>query len=317
MMFDTGCPQPNDSFTWVQVPHATGSRPALVCTPLEPFADHLFTTAVWSRGGWDELAAAMRVPAGGLVRVHQVHGRAVFVRRAGGPAAVHRAGAPIPEIASTDVADANLPDADIILCDDPLAAIAVQTADCVPLLVADRRSGAVAAAHAGWRGLAAGVPGATVHALARECDSRPADLIAAIGPAIGPCCYEVGADVRHRFEVEGAPPARIGRWFLERPRSTWANPSIDRVSASGRPGHWFFDAWQAARDQLEAAGVPAAQIHAAELCTASHADTFCSYRRDGAGAGRIAGAIRAASPARGLSPSAGRNTGSGCSGRTE
>src|SRR4029078_13150461 len=82
---------------------------------------------------------------------------------------------------------------------DPLVAIAIQTADCVPLLLADSRSGAVAAAHAGWRGLAAGVPAAAVSALARAFDARPADLVAAVGPSIAAPSYAVGPDVAERF----------------------------------------------------------------------------------------------------------------------
>jgi purine-nucleoside/S-methyl-5'-thioadenosine phosphorylase / adenosine deaminase len=162
----------------------------------------------------------------------------------------------------------------------------------VPLLIADERTAAVAAAHAGWQGLAAGVPSAAVTALAREFGSRPSDLIAVIGPSIGACCYEVGTAVRDRFEAAGFGPGRIARWFREEPRPTSRNPSMPGLPRPLRASHWFFDAWSAARDQLEEAGVPADRIFVAELCTASHPDTMCSYRREGSAAGRIAGAIR-------------------------
>jgi YfiH family protein len=161
--------------------------------------------------------------------------------------------------------------------DDPSVALAVQTADCVPLLIADRRTGSIAAAHAGWRGLAAHVPRVAVEALGRAFDSHPGDLVAAIGPSISAPRYEVGADVRIRFEQAGYSSGQLARWF----------------SPAERPGHWFFDAWCAAYDQLAEAGLAAPQVHVAALCTASHPDVFCSYRRDGKGAGRIAGAIRA------------------------
>jgi YfiH family protein len=256
-------PQPNGAFAWVQ---AAGG-PALVCVALRPFADHLFTTRAWALGGhaamadehWQPVAAALGVDAAHLVRLHQVHGAAVAVRRAG---------APQPP--------SSCPDADIVVSNDPSIALAIQTADCVPLLIADRLSGAVAAAHAGWRGLAAGVPGVVVAALAREFGSAPADLIAAVGPSISAERYEVGEDVRARFLVEGFPAAQIARWF--RPAE--------------RPAHWFFDGPRSVHDQLEAAGLPGGSIHAAGLCTATHPDLFCSYRRDGKGAGRIAAAIR-------------------------
>ena len=96
------------------------------------------------RRAWDEIADAMGAR---LVRVRQVHGADILVRRVG-----------------DDAAD-TLPEADIIVSNDPAVAVAIQTADCVPLLLADRRTGAVAAAHAGWRGLAAGVPRIAVDAL--------------------------------------------------------------------------------------------------------------------------------------------------------
>ena len=239
------------------------------------------TTRAWALGAgsnsdtdsaWAEVAAALDRP---IVRAHQVHGADLLVRRAGDP----------PLTA--------LPDADIIVSNDPTVAIAIQTADCVPILIADRRTGAVAAVHAGWRGLAAGVPRVTVEALAREFGSHPADLIAAAGPSIGACCYEVGPDVRRRFEEARWPESTMSRWFFTRPQPTMSNPSMAGLRAELRPGHWYFDSGRAASDQLESAGVPRDQIFVAELCTASHPRALCSYRRDGADAGRIAGAIRA------------------------
>ena len=275
-MFDTKSLQPSESFRWAQ----EGGPPALVCRPLEPLALHLMTTSAWELGqaatgnasrAWDEVAAAIGVP---LVRVHQVHGVAVLVRRRADPPAAERAAA------------------DIIVSDDPDVAIAIQTADCVPILIADRRTGVVAAAHAGWRGLAKGVPRVTVDALAREFGSRPDDLVTAAGPSIGACCYEVGEEVRLRFEDAGWPRSLIDRWFVPRPQPTARNPSMPGLP-DPRPGHSYFDSATAARDQLLSAGVPEKQIFVADLCTASHPGALCSYRRDGAAAaGRMAAAIR-------------------------
>ena len=257
-------PEPGDGFTWV---HAAAG-PALVCRALQPFADHLFTTRPWALGSapgpeagsaWEEVARALGVDSAHLIRAHQVHGASLLVLRADGP-----------RPATPD----DLPDADILVCDDPQVAIAIQTADCVPLLIADRRTGAVAAAHAGWRGLAARGPAVAVEGLTREFGSRPADLVAAIGPSISAARYEVGADVRARFVASGR--SQVAPWFVDADRSS----------------HWRFDVWRSARDLLEAAGVPAAEIHTAGLCTASHPDLLCSYRRDGMGAGRMAAAIR-------------------------
>ena len=241
----------------------------------------MITTRIWALGAgkngdsdpaWAEVAAALDRP---IVRVHQVHGADFLVRRAGDAPLTAR------------------PDADIIVSNDPAVAIAIQTADCVPILIGDRRTGAVAAAHAGWRGLAAGVPRATVDALAREFGSRPGDLVAAAGPSIGACCYEVGPEVRQHFEEAGWPESATSRWFFARAQPTMANPSMAGLRAEPRPGHWYFDSGRAASDQLEAAGVTRDQILVAALCTASHPLALCSYRRDGAGTGRIAAAIRA------------------------
>lgn len=255
-------PQPNERFRWTQTP----SGPSLVCTALEPYAQHFFTTSHWTLGspsadrsaGWIEVARAAGVDEHHLTRVHQVHGAAAILLRRGQP----RPGG-------------DLRDADILLTDDPSTALAIQTADCVPILIADRRTGNVAAAHAGWRGLAARVPEVAVAALARELGSRPDDLIAAIGPSICGDRYEVGGDVYQRFEAAGFR-AELSRWFGD----------------GVRPKHWQFDGPQAARDQLAAAGVPPSSIFAAGLCTATHADLLCSYRRDGRGAGRMAAVIR-------------------------
>jgi YfiH family protein len=255
-----------NTFEWRQTAHGR----VLVCIALEPYARHLFTSREWPLGSagdreraaaWSDLARALGVDEGGLVRAHQVHGAAIVVRRAGD---------------APRLDGGTLPDADVLISDDPSLALAIQTADCVPLLIADRVTGAVAAAHAGWRGLAAGVPGVTVTALARELGSAPADLIAAIGPSISAERYEVGEDVRARFLAGGFSTREMARWF----------------HPGARPGHWLFDGWQAAGDQLEAAGLDAAHIHSSGLCTATYPDLFCSYRRDGAGAGRIAAAIR-------------------------
>jgi polyphenol oxidase len=261
-------PELSGDFKWME----TAQGPALVCGALEPFSRHFFTTRTWTLGatvdeertpGWEELAKVIGVEEKDLVRARQVHGSAVVVRRKG-----------------RDRSGTRRSEADILVTDDPSAALAVQTADCVPLLVADRRRGSIAAAHAGWRGLAARVPSVAVEALGREFDSRPGDLVAAIGPSISAPRYEVGAEVRIRFEQAGFSSEQLARWF----------------SPAERPGHWFFDAWRAAQDQLAAAGVAARHIHLAALCTASYPDIFCSYRRDGKGAGRIAGAIRARQP---------------------
>jgi hypothetical protein len=148
-------------------------------------------------------------------------------------------------------------------------AVSVRAADCVPILLADRRTGAVAAIHAGWKGTAAGAVMVAVQSLASRYGAKPEDMIAAVGPCIGPCCYEVGPELAGHFSSH----AEASTWF----------------SDAARP---HLDLWRATRDQLIRAGVPPAQIHVCALCTFDHPSLFHSYRRDGASAGRLVAAIR-------------------------
>jgi polyphenol oxidase len=257
--------------------------PSLVCRPLADHARHFFTTRHWRLGGtlqsWSDVAEALELPAERLARARQVHGSAVVLAR-DAIEAMNRPGGML--------------EADIIVTDgaDTSRGAAVQAADCVPLLIANRRSRAVAAAHAGWRGLAARVPQVAVAAMSREFGSTAADLVAAIGPSVGACCYEVGIDVKEAFERAGFDNRNVLRWFSREPMVSPLNPPMPGLAAGPRTDRWFFDGWSVARDQLIEAGVPAAQIFVAELCTASHPAALCSYRRDGRLAGRIAGAIR-------------------------
>ena len=267
-----------NDFEWRTTPNGR----ALVCVPLERYAPHLFTTREWPLGtaaesaraaAWAGVACAFGVDAAHLVRAHQVHGASIVVRRRGDAAPAR---------------EAPLAQADILLSDDPSLVLAIQTADCVPLLMADRATGAVAAAHAGWRGLASGVPRVTIDALAKSFGTHPTDLVVAIGPSICAARYEVGEDVRQRFEDAGHDAAQLARWFLP----------------GARAGHRQFDGWASVRDQLEAAGVPPGAIHGSGLCTARDPERLCSYRRDGKQAGRIAAAIRPPTDSRGSKPGA-------------
>jgi YfiH family protein len=280
MMFTL--PKPNDGFEWVQL----AAGPALVCRPVERHATHLFTTRAWRLGtssspsserqAWQDVASAMAVDSVRLARLRQVHGTGV---------ATHHRG----QVAGSESVQ---PEADIVISDDPAMALAVQTADCAPILIADPRARVVAAVHAGWRGLVARAPLVAVERLAADFGSRPEDLVAAVGPAIGWCCYEVGPEVRVQFERALFDEADVDRWFSPEPVFSSVNPPMESLSRVRTGGHWFFDPSRSARAELEAAGVPSARIFVSGLCTASHRDLFCSYRRDGAPAGRMAAAVR-------------------------
>lgn len=258
----SGPPRAGGGFVWGTAPWG----PVLRCPALGAVGEHLFTARdltlehLGTPGdGWARVAEAVGVAPEALCRVRQVHGAAVACYRKGGPPP----GAP--------------PVADIVMTDDPSLAVAVQVADCVPLLLADTASGAVCAAHVGWRGAVAGVPGAAVAALADAFGSRPENLLAAIGPSIGPCCYEVGEEVRAAFwrASRGRRAGDVDGWF--------------HTGARGRP---HLDLWRAAADLLLAAGLDPRRVHASRLCTADHRRFFYSYRADGPGTGRMAAAIK-------------------------
>ena len=182
---------------------------------------------------------------------------------------VLRRASPAPE----DAADP--PRADALVTNDARLVLAVRVADCVPIVMADGRTGAVAAVHAGWRGTAAGVSRHAIDAMTREFGTDPADLTAALGPSIGPCCYEVGPELIDAFRAAGVDEPAIARWFT-------------RLAS----GSLRLDVGAANVDQIAAAGVPRARIHAANLCTRTHVDTFDSFRADGARAGRMAALVK-------------------------
>ena len=183
--------------------------------------------------------------------------------------------------------------ADVAISDDPGVALSVKVADCVPILLADARTRSVAAVHAGWRGTAAGAVRSAVEALGVHFGSAPHDVVAAIGPSIGPCCYRVGRDVREAFEAAGTWAGALDAWFSPHPKVEPRHgvPGTD-PAASGRGPASFLDTWTANADQLRVAGVSAANIHVSSLCTSCHRDVFHSYRVDGEQAGRMIAVIR-------------------------
>jgi len=240
--------------------------PALRCGPLAVSAAHLFTTRQLELSSDDQYRVlAAGVGATDVATLTQVHGRRVIVIRRGER---------LPEAR---------PEADVLISDSPDVALVVRAADCVPLLLADRVRGVVAAVHAGWRGTAARAAVAAVEALAHEFGSQPGDLVAAIGPRIGACCYEVGTELVDAFAAAGHERYLIDRWFAAPPpaRGSQERPRLR------------LDVPRANVDQLILAGVPEEQVYDCGLCTAMHLDVLTSYRAEKDKAGRLAGVIRA------------------------
>jgi YfiH family protein len=143
----------------------------------------------------------------------------------------------------------------------------VKTADCVPILMGDRRTGAFAAVHAGWRGTLATAVIVGAERLAKEYDARPDDLRVAIGASAGPCCYEVGTEVIDAFTSKFADG--------------------EKLFTPTRPGHALVDLLQANRDQLISIGVNRERIHTAPICTMCRTDLFFSYRKEKAVHGKV------------------------------
>jgi YfiH family protein len=251
-------PQPTRAFEWTQAPWGVILR----CVPLAAAASHFFTvknlTLRDDAAEWESVAVAIGVTRENLLLLRQVHDATVAV------ASPDRR-RPWPR-----------PDADAIVSNDPSAAVAIRVADCVPILLAEETGRAVAAIHAGWRGTAKRAVIAGVSALQATYGVRPERVIAAVGPCIGPCCYEVSESTFQTFREAGHHASILERWF--EPRAE---------------GKFHLDLWRATRDQLEGAGVMPDNIHIAELCTKTHADVFHSYRVKGDKAGRLIGIIRA------------------------
>ena len=156
---------------------------------------------------------------------------------------------------------------DGLITDEPGCGLTMNYADCAPIFLYDPQNRAIGLGHAGWKGAMSDLPGAMVRAMSEAYGSRPADLIAAIGPAIGPCCYEVGEPVISAA-IESFPEA--GK--LLRP-------------VAGKSEKRYFDLPRANGHRLSAAGVE--QVELSGLCTACRTDLFFSHRAEGGRTGRF------------------------------
>jgi len=225
-----------------------------------------------SAGPWGNmnLGAAVGDDIAAVLRNRRVFAQAigatpVFLEQVHGARVVHLRSKDVQAQASSHRADASL-------ATEPGIACTVLVADCLPLLFAAPEGRAVAAAHAGWRGMALGVVEAALHALCEAARCEAGDVRVWLGACIGPRCFEVGVDVLQAFGVDPARPDTLR--FAPR--------------ADGPADKWFANLPQLARDRLRAAGVRA--VSGSARCTFEGGSRFFSYRRDGS-TGRMAAAI--------------------------
>lgn len=173
--------------------------------------------------------------------------------------------------------------------------LAVMTADCIPVLVFDPKKKAVAVFHAGWRGTLARIVERGIGTMRLEFGSKPSDLIAAIGPGIGPCCYSVGEEVRHDFRSQFAYADSLFSDVYE------SDPIRDKYPllflTARAPGHspigpqLHLDLWEANRRQLLDAGLQAKKIDLTGQCTACNESRFFSHRSAEGFTGRMMSVI--------------------------
>ena len=171
----------------------------------------------------------------------------------------------VAEVTADNIGD-RFEGVDALITTLPRTCIGVSTADCVPILIYDSYTRAIAAAHAGWRGTVAHIGCKTIAAMQQRYDSKPENLKIAIGPSIGPDAFEVGDEVYDAFDAAGFDMNRI---------------------AFKRNGKWHIDLWQANALDLLAMGVAEKHIETAAVCTYEHYDQFFSARRLGIKSGRI------------------------------
>lgn len=237
-----------------------------------------------------------------LAEVRQIHSTLVYRARRG-------EGGKVELLPSGYAADApqgpRLGDA--LITDEPGILLSVRSADCVPVLLADSRARAVAAIHAGWKGMLGGIVEKTVGDMRRLFDSRPGNLRAAIGPCIGVCCYEVGEEVAENFRGRFAG----GEQFVVSGRPDDAGAARDERAtypflSRTPPGHGpdpgprpHLDLVAAAKYQLLRAGLAASHIGASGYCTSCRTDLFFSHRKEGSHTGRMMAVIGIRKPARG------------------
>lgn len=214
-----------NGFTYLQLPFFRSKK-------------HAFGT----RKGGEAYVSALGVPEGRLLTLRQVHRADVLVFEGDARILTH----PLPY--------------DAVITNKKRVALAISTADCLPILMLDRSKKVIGAVHAGWRGMWGGVIQRAVRTMIEAFKSSPGDILVGIGPGIGPCCYEVGTEVVSLFQNFSDTPQE----FIQE-----------------RKGRTYLDLSRAAQLELHQVGIPPENIETIPLCTACREDLFFSYRRDG------------------------------------
>lgn len=225
-----------------------------------------------------------------LVTLRQIHSGLVHVFREDGGGKNAKRPRVAPAYQATKQGRAVLK-GDGMMTDRPGLLLGIQTADCIPVLVADPRRKAVAAFHAGWRGTLARIVERGVGAMRLEYGSDPRDLIAAIGPGIGPCCYSIGEEVRHEFESQFIYADELFSEVYDRDPIREKYPMLFLTQRA--PGHsnigpqTHLDLWQANLRQLLDAGIPRTNITVTGECTACNPQRYFSHRAQQGFTGRM------------------------------
>ena len=221
-----------------------------------------------------------------LASLRQIHSSVVHYAWAEGPGGLrYTPSGCTPAQAASD----GPPCGDALVTDQPGILLSVRTADCVPFLLVDPARRAIAAVHAGWRGSLQRIAEKTVGEMRRAFHSQPEELLAAIGPSVRACCYEVGQEVVEAFRGRFT---RCEGYFKEPPLSDAARALRSRypplVLSARPPGHGpdagaaaHLDLVAVTRDQLRNAGLRSTNIHVARFCTACRTDLFFSHRKEG------------------------------------
>ena len=215
--------------------------------------DHVFKNR-------DLLANSLNITSRNFFYTHQEHGDKVFL------------------INNRNIENKNnelaniVPTSDAIITADKGICLLIFVADCVPVLLFDCRKKVIGAVHAGWKGTASQISHKTIHLMQSYYGCKPHDIKCAIGPSIGPCCYQVGKEVIDR----------VKRSFSEKEQLALSDPDGDKS---------FFNLWYANKMQLLNCGIPEENIEMANLCTFCYSDLFFSSRKEDKHTGRFAAGI--------------------------